>query len=219
MIHLGYVFNDVRLSPPVWNRLSVGFPVSLLKRIESYHRWQDRQASLYGKLLLDRMAGLLLGQRPDLARLQYDRYQRPYFLNSGEFDFNISHTEGLVVCGCAVGHGRIGVDVERLKPVDVGEFVTVFTQEELMMLRGSPRIQRDFYRLWTRKEAVMKADGRGFHLDASSIDSLAEPVTIGDNRYTTSWVDVGPDHMGHVAARGDFRVCLHPFTPTGFLLP
>ena len=87
--------------------------------------------------------------------------------------FNLSHSgkHGLIAL---VPHGRLGVDVEERVPR--GDFdelsEAVFgphEQSALASVRGRDRIQL-FFRLWTIKEALIKALGLGFSLDPSQFE-------------------------------------------------
>jgi 4'-phosphopantetheinyl transferase len=96
----------------------------------------------------------------------------------------------------------VGIDVERRLPIDLREFRRVFTDREYDFLSGTPELTTCFYRLWTRKEAIMKADGRGISLDPAGIDVLTVPRMIGGIRYTLRELKVGPLHAGHLASAG-----------------
>ena len=82
--------------------------------------------------------------------------------------FNVSHSgdHGLIAFA---PHGRLGVDVEerhRRHDPD-GPIKDVFTpgeQEQLAKRDGDDKY-RLFFRLWTLKEAAIKALGTGFSLD------------------------------------------------------
>jgi 4'-phosphopantetheinyl transferase len=77
--------------------------------------------------------------------------------------FNLAHTDGLVVM--AVGRTpRIGVDVERIDGrVRLAVARRYFSTAEADALEALPADQRDrrFRRLWTLKEACLKAVGTG----------------------------------------------------------
>ncbi len=78
--------------------------------------------------------------------------------------FNISH--GRIHDAVAVAQGvRVGIDVEEFAPPDRdGVAQAVMSPSEFPRFMGLPARKRDnaFLRLWTRKEAVMKAAGVGF---------------------------------------------------------
>ncbi|KAL9428118.1 hypothetical protein AB3S75_030167 [Citrus x aurantiifolia] len=82
--------------------------------------------------------------------------------------FNISHTSSLVACGVTV-NVPIGIDVEekqrRLKNKILAFAKRYFSPDEVKLLTAisDPEIQhQEFIKLWTLKEAYVKAVGRGF---------------------------------------------------------
>ncbi|KAL5067679.1 hypothetical protein RYX36_018566 [Vicia faba] len=82
--------------------------------------------------------------------------------------FNISHTSSLIACGVTVG-SRIGIDVEekqrRLKNDILAFARRYFSPHEVEMLAHivDPELRRhEFIKLWTLKEAYVKALGTGF---------------------------------------------------------
>ncbi|PPK85265.1 4'-phosphopantetheinyl transferase [Neolewinella xylanilytica] len=208
MIYLASHCNDTELAVDAWAEAVAWLPARVREGLSGYWRWQDRQAGLYGKLLLRRVGQAATGRVPDLSQLRTDTYQRPSLADMPDFDFNISHTAGLVVCGGATGMGRLGVDVERIGAVDITEFRRVFTEGEYAYLSGLDEPAAEFFRLWTRKEAVMKADGRGFYLDPSGIDCLSERVSVGGVGYGVMPLDLGNAYAAHVAARSVEAVCM-----------
>lgn len=201
MIHLAYAYNDRELSGGEWDALSADLPEDLRRDCDRYRRWQDRQAGLFGKLLLREVGRRVLDRTPGLHRFRRDDHRRPYLADQPDFDFNISHTAGLVVCCGAAGAGRLGVDVERVGEIDVREFRRVFTAEEYQRLERLADPTAEFYRLWTRKEAVMKADGRGFALDPAGIDCLPDRVRVGGPDYAVRPLDLRAGFAAHVACR------------------
>ncbi|MGB3800946.1 MAG: 4'-phosphopantetheinyl transferase superfamily protein [Lewinella sp.] len=201
MIYLLIQANDSELPGVDWRRLLGELPANLREKAGRYRRWQDRQANVLGKLLIRRIALAATDERPALEDLRLDEYRRPYLPQLPDFDFNISHTEGVVVCCGATGVGRVGIDVERVGAVDVTEFRRVFTRREYGYLISLPDPTAEFYRLWTRKEAVMKADGRGFYLDPGQIDCMTERVSIDGVAYSVRPLDLGTGYAAHIACR------------------
>ncbi|MFN8633276.1 MAG: 4'-phosphopantetheinyl transferase superfamily protein [Chloroflexota bacterium] len=86
-----------------------------------------------------------------------------------ELRFNLSHTDGSIVCLVAAGHD-VGVDVEdttRTGTVDVETIAErYFSARELAAIRGAPPSSRrsTFFDCWTLKEAYVKARGLGLQL-------------------------------------------------------
>ncbi|XP_057424101.1 uncharacterized protein LOC130717758 isoform X2 [Lotus japonicus] len=82
--------------------------------------------------------------------------------------FNLSHTSSLIACGVTMG-SPIGIDVEekqrRLKNDILAFAQRYFSPHEIEMLAhiADPELQRqEFIKLWTLKEAYVKALGKGF---------------------------------------------------------
>ena len=104
--------------------------------------------------------------------LQVDEHGRPW---SPGVSFNVSHSGTLGVIALAEGDRRIGVDVEQVRAdTDVRALARrFFHPDEAAAIAG----RRDaFFRCWTRKEAVVKALGRGLShpLDSFAVDVDAD---------------------------------------------
>lgn len=98
--------------------------------------------------------------------------QRPHF--------SLSHCDGLVAC--AVSHDvPLGIDVERVDrsaPLDVAE--RYFAAEERAWLFSLPEIERSrgFFRLWTMKEAFIKATRKGVSLGLDAFAIAFDPLRV-----------------------------------------
>jgi 4'-phosphopantetheinyl transferase len=128
---------------------------------------RDAHAYLVGHAMLRAVLARHTGVSPSRLRFQRNDEGRPE-LGPPERDlglrFNLSRTAGLTVM--AVAHRRaLGVDVEftgaRHQIEEVAE--AAFTAPELQALRRLPAEERPdaAYRLWTLKEAYLKARGLG----------------------------------------------------------
>jgi 4'-phosphopantetheinyl transferase len=95
--------------------------------------------------------------------------------------FNLSHTRGLVACAAGLDDD-LGIDGEatdRIKDeLELAEHF--FAADEVSLLRGTAKGERrnTFFRIWTLKEAYIKATGLGL---ACPLDSFAfglDPIAI-----------------------------------------
>ncbi|VAH13488.1 unnamed protein product [Triticum turgidum subsp. durum] len=82
--------------------------------------------------------------------------------------FNISHTTSLIACGIAI-NARIGIDIEEKKRNTTKNISSLarryFTPSEVNYLSevsDSDAQRKEFLKLWTLKEAYVKALGMGF---------------------------------------------------------
>lgn len=151
------------------------------KRQEKIRRYvfkTDRKLSLYAALL----ARLSLSSVSGLPALELvfgiDPRQKPVFLSTSAFQFNLSHTQGFVLCGIS-DDGAIGVDVEKIASTPTPVMGRIFHPEEIQYVENAPAMERDlrFYKIWTRKEAYIKQLGTGFHGDLSVYNTLSSPLS------------------------------------------
>jgi 4'-phosphopantetheinyl transferase len=153
-------------------------------------RWQrfihahDRQRFLLTRALARTVLAQYLGE-PDPAQVAFTAgaYGKPALAVSSTINFNLSHTKGLVALA-VVGSGEIGVDVEAVsRRVHMLELAArYFSAAENRELRELPaELQRErFFRLWTLKEAYVKAVGLGLRipLDSFSFDFANDAPVI-----------------------------------------
>ncbi len=136
-------------------------PNDLKKRALSYRRWQDRHTYVIGKLLLLQGLSKYGFDKSVFSRIKYTEYGKPFL--EEDIDFNISHSGEKVVC--AIGKNvQLGIDIEVIEDVDFDDFENVMTQSQWQFILGSDNPIKSFYSLWTMKESVMKADGRGMSI-------------------------------------------------------
>jgi 4'-phosphopantetheinyl transferase len=97
---------------------------------------------------------------------------------AGDLRFNLSHTAGGALIAVAMGR-EIGVDIERSRPIEDMEAMahTIFSEGELAPWFELPEGDRleSFYRVWTRKEAYLKAIGLGLY---RTLQDVTVPVTL-----------------------------------------
>jgi len=114
---------------------------------------------------------LLKHQLQQPVAIQKSKHGKP-FLAGSELAFNITHSAGTVLI--AFAHCQtIGVDLEKHKPrfSDTSLHREVFAPSECEALQNASSPQQAeamFFHLWTSKEALLKADGRGLMLPSSS---------------------------------------------------
>jgi 4'-phosphopantetheinyl transferase len=115
-------------------------------------------------------------------------------MNGRNVSFNVAHSKGTLLIALS-RQSAVGVDVEYIDPsVDIMEVSRGnFTENESASLEAiaDPDARlKTFYRYWTRKEAIGKADGRGLLLSLASFDVAFEsanlqPVHVNESPDTT----------------------------------
>jgi 4'-phosphopantetheinyl transferase len=136
---------------------------------------RDHHRHIIGRSVLRLALAPLVGTPAAEIRFQATELGKPY-LETGP-SFNVSHSGGEVLIAVAPG-GRLGVDVEEVRELrDLLSLArTSFTAPEVNMVAAFSEEERlrAFFRVWTRKEAVLKALGCGL-TGLSGIRVSADP--------------------------------------------
>lgn len=155
---------------------------------------------------------------PASLRFETGTFGKPQ-LACGSLHFNLSHTADHLLIAVA-NFPDVGIDIERVNPRDKLDALAkrVFSDRELLLWRQLSSEQQliGFYRLWTKKEAFVKAVGRGIALGMELCEFALEPggqVTAIPAEYglASDWLvtelDISPDlKAALVTAYCDFEL-------------
>ncbi|KPJ67459.1 MAG: hypothetical protein AMJ43_04175 [Coxiella sp. DG_40] len=138
----------------------------------------------------------------------YDNYGKPKVEN---IRFNISHSQDLALFAFTK-YSDVGVDIEFVKKDFDGDNIAhrFFSEYEIQSLSKLPSAKRSsaFFNCWTRKEAFIKAIGKGlsFPLNKFDVDISHSQksllLNVRSNEYKVSdWklIDLDP-HQNYAAA-------------------
>ncbi|MGF1507207.1 MAG: 4'-phosphopantetheinyl transferase superfamily protein [Chloroflexi bacterium] len=157
---------------------------------------QARAQFVVGRAVLRWLLAALTGGPP---RIETGPYGKPYLPAHPVVQFNLSHSAGHIVI--AVDRGRaVGVDIEAVRPLpDAAALAEVaFSPAE----RAAAAADLDeFFTLWTRKEALLKAMGTGF-ASTEQIDVRRSPLYAGGNWWTLLGFNAESNVRGAAAAGG-----------------
>lgn len=112
-----------------------------------------------------------------------------------QISFNLSHTDGMAgLSACLGADWAIGFDLEPAsRHIDIAVADQFFSPKEVAWLYSLAELERveGFVRLWTLKEAFIKATGKGLwaNLNAFSFDVLPPRIefSVGLPEYAAEW--------------------------------
>lgn len=197
MIKIAYALITSELPNDLYNELLGKLPLSLQEKNARFFRWQDRHANLLGKILLKELLMKLGYDVNCLNNLLYDRNNRPYIHTN--IDFNISHSGEYVLCAIADEGLRIGIDIEKIKTVDFNYFQNSmsFKQQEEILTSHNPI--KKFFKFWTFKESVIKADGRGLSIPLKNIYFQDNVGCYEDKKWFLRELDIDSNYCACIA--------------------
>ena len=115
-----------------------------------------------------------MAELPEIARTETGK---PYFPEHPEIKFSLSHCKWLAVC--LISDRECGVDVEWRRPLRVRVVRKAYAAAEKEALRRAQDPDLLFTRLWTLKEAYVKAIGVGvsYPMNELSFSIIGDSVT------------------------------------------
>ena len=141
-----------------------------IARSNKYFHTKDKNRFIISRGALRHILGKYLNRSPNSIEFGIGENKKPYLVNS-DLHYNISHSGDWILC--AVSNPEIGADVELInhdfKYQEVIE--DNFSSDEVNYIRQNLSIER-FFMLWTRKEALTKATGKGLDEDLKLIPCL-----------------------------------------------
>jgi 4'-phosphopantetheinyl transferase len=194
-------------------------------RAERYLSSRDAFRFRHCRAMLRLGLARYLKTTPQKIMLATNRHGKPCIAESSALHFNVSHSGGLGAIAFTT-IGEVGIDVEAIqRDVEALEIATAnFTRNEAAMVAAADTLleqSRIFLRLWTRKEAVLKAAGcgllgglEGFDVSHGSLNHVALPCALGDSG-ESYWrirdLETKDGFLGAIAARaGDWSIRQHP---------
>jgi 4'-phosphopantetheinyl transferase len=164
------------------------------KRAARFHFRQDAMRWIVARATLRDILGHCLRTDPAAIAFGYGKKGKPALSGSTDLQFSVAHSAEVAAYAVSVG-APVGVDVERLRPLDQLETIAerTFSRRECEVLRGLPVELRPagFFNCWTRKEAYVKALGEGLSYPLQQFSVSLEPGAPA----RLESVDDAPDHV------------------------
>jgi 4'-phosphopantetheinyl transferase len=193
------------------------------ERAGRFRSARDRERFVMARGRLRYLIGQYLSTRPGELVFEYGPQGKPRVRGAEDLQFNLAHSGDYAFYAFCAG-ARIGTDIELVRPMPDHAALArrFFSTEECNDLAGVPESQREdaFFACWTRKEAYVKAVGRGLSLplDGFRVSLLPEAtpeLMTSPDGLEWSLFDVQPaaGYRGAVAIEGDGWT-LHPMTTT-----
>ena len=223
------------LNPALIAQESLAILPELLSADE-HHIWQQmshnsrRQEYLVSRALLRQLLAQRLATSPSALQFSNGEHGKPQ-LQDGRWHFNLSHSGSwLVLALCQ--QGPLGVDIElgkrRHSPLPLAR--RFYAQREYEWLCALPENEQEsaFYRLWSRKEAVLKAHGGGIAAGLEKVRFIPDEAWRLDNQldelhyqvqdwpFASGWLSLAAATTAVNGYRLDERLNCHPLTPMLF---
>ena len=177
-------------------------------RAERFHAALHRQRFIAAHGYLRKILSLYVAIPAEALSFAYTEHHKPY-LNIPDqplIQFNLAHSADIALIAITKQHA-IGVDIEKIKDKDIMAIAKrFFSPPEITALQQLPVLEQlpAFFRLWTRKEALVKAIGKGLSISLSSFSvSIAEKpeqISLENRSWSLVSLAIHPDFQSALAS-------------------
>jgi 4'-phosphopantetheinyl transferase len=163
-----------------WRRVAVLLDDTERARAARFAFERHRCAFVVAHALKRLMLSAIGGVAPQLWTFDTEPGGKPRVSSHAGPQFNLSHTDRFVACGVS-DELELGVDVEAINcaaPLELAR--TYFASEERRWIDGRPASEQSlgFLRVWTLKEAFVKALGRGLAQPLQDFSFGFDPIRV-----------------------------------------
>ncbi|PGK39672.1 4'-phosphopantetheinyl transferase [Bacillus anthracis] len=175
--------------------------VSTQKKIKKYKFRKDMERTLIGEILVRHIIKKQFGISNNAIHFSTNSYGKPYAIDFEDFNYNISHSGSWVVL--AVDDSPIGVDIEKIQPIDLDVAKLFFSKKEYTNLMNTHISLRTsyFYQLWSMKESYVKQVGKGLTIPLNSfsiqLNSKKGPTIDVPKTQPTVFLKTYPIHINY----------------------
>ena len=183
-----------------------------LERAGRFHFEIHRSNFVVARGFLRYILSRYLETKPEGLKFSYGEYGKPAL--DGRLHFNMSHSHRVALLAITEDR-QIGVDVEHIRADFATEDIArrFFSPAEVESFNSLPQEEQvaAFFRCWTRKEAFIKATGRGLSQPLDKFDVTLAPgvaaallwVDEDDaSRWSMSDLDAGSDYAAALVVEG-----------------
>lgn len=196
MIQVWYS-NISRISKKDFIRQLNSVPKIIQKEVFQYRFFNDQKLKLFGRLLVSKFEEERVGTFSWNDWL-VGKHSKPY-INHG-IQFNISHSEDIVVV--AFSESEVGIDIEKKRIIRINEMLNCLHPSEKFYVLKSGNPIDAFYKVWTRKEAYLKAIGQGIVnglKDENCLKTLIQ--NKNSDYYTIKTIAFKPDYSLSICSK------------------
>ena len=164
------------------------------RRVDRFRFENDKKRTVVGEMLARMAISEWCGVSEENIVFEIAEHGKPYAKDL-KVEFNISHSADMVVC--VVDDNPVGVDIEKIRPVDLNTAKRIFSEEEIRYIFGcipdvddynhylNDAVLGRFFEIWTKKEAYGKLVGTGLSTQHIVYGNFVFKQYNNDNYITT----------------------------------
>jgi 4'-phosphopantetheinyl transferase len=170
---------DYECSPDNLNRYITLLSLDERIRMQRFRFERDRVCYCVSHAILRILLGRYLCVMPSSISFDQNEFGKPKLAQAlvvPELAFNLSHRNQVGLLAIADGLA-VGVDIEEVLPIEyetIERYFSTREQSSLAALADADRLE-GFYNCWTKREAILKAEGLGLNMRPDAFDVSLSP--------------------------------------------
>jgi 4'-phosphopantetheinyl transferase len=187
-------------------------PQKMINEIIRFRNHEDRRLKLFGKLMVKKYY--------ENKRLEFQWSEwhlsaegKPYY-NNGNKKFSISHSGNYVIV--AFSDQETGADIERLANFDIMSVLSYLHPKEKEYIENASDSENAFFKIWTRKEAYLKAIGKGIIDGLNNENCLQDQLTQKEKWYLHSISIISNYQIALCTKIPNCQINIHELFPVEF---
>ncbi|MDE5123255.1 MAG: 4'-phosphopantetheinyl transferase superfamily protein [Trichodesmium sp. St19_bin1] len=168
---------NLKLSSDKIEELSTILSPDEKNRANKFYFEKDKNRFIIARGTLRTILSRYLNIEPKKLQFTYSDRGKPYLKNTSIL-FNLSHSQDLALYGITKVN-LIGIDLEYIRPMNDAENLAkrFFALQEYNLIRQLPpqKQQETFLKIWTCKEAYLKAKGDGLGGSLEKVEICLTP--------------------------------------------
>lgn len=198
---------QIKIEPEVRRieKLSALLKPDELERANRYRHEKDRIRFITSRGSLRMLLSNYLKKEPADIEFAMTPDKKPFLKYPlTNLQYNTSHSENYALI--AIASSEVGIDIEKTDSSFDWDSIlhSSFSKNEIAWIKQSKMPKDSFYLLWTRKEALAKATGKGLQDDLTVFPSLDGLHNLNENDFfASSWevssFEIDNYHIGSVA--------------------
>lgn len=166
------------------------------ERITKLSRESAKKSSAAAEMMLIHAIKRCMPYVPLPLQYEVSEHGKPY-ITEGDIYFSLSHSGSKAAC--ILAKKPCGIDIQEIKKPNMRLAEKYYTEKERAMCPDG------FTRIWTRKEAVAKADGRGLGIGIGSYDVCSDTVFLNGVTYDIYDISAPDGYALSTAIQSDIK--------------
>ena len=151
-----------------------------IEKVKKLKRREQKAESIGAELLLRRAVKDITGT-DEIPLWDTDKNGKLYLARHNDIYVNLSHSGDYAAC--VSSSSPVGIDIQKYRECDIKTAKRFFSPDETAFIESSSDLTDAFFFVWTRKESLTKAAGKGIAVNMRMFSVLDPRVTFDGNLY------------------------------------